>query len=144
MRHFNTTSGSQYFRSLLGPFFALNMAAAQTDNTTISFATGLGATVRVYKALRPMAVTGISIYLNTVNAAPAGSITISIFKNGVDTGATYDITLTPSGAADQGTTKRYSPALQVAEGDTIDFRFSTTADWNSTTGDIVGFVEVEM
>lgn len=128
----------------LGPIMAINLAANQTDSTSTSYTTGLGAALRVWKAQRACSVTGISYYLNTVNGTPAGTVTVSVFKNGSDAGSDYDLALTPSGASDQGpASKTYSTALTLADEDTIDLRWTTTADWNSTTGDIVIFLEME-
>ena len=128
-------------RFIVGPWMAPNMAASQTNSTTMG--PSQNSTMRTFRAHRAMKVLSATAWLNTVNATPAGSVTLTVFKNNADPGVAYDLTLTPSGASDQGAYTTFATAMDLAAGDYVDVRWTTTADWNSTNGDVIVWLEVE-
>ena len=128
-------------RTELGQWLVTNVAANLTNNGNIAF--DQGQNQRFWMARRAGRATGISLFLNSLNGSPVGTVTLTVFKNASDPGATYDLACTPSTSADQGAHTIFATPLSFVAGDYLELRITTTADWNSTSADLSASVEIE-
>jgi hypothetical protein len=133
----------------IGPFSASNIAAAATDSAAVlCFAYAAGSTHRSYMPVRAIAITGMSFNIDTL-ASNTGTMTVSIFVDGVDAGTAYDLVFDPGASSNSSQAKIYATPLVIpaptldAQSTTsrIDLRVTTTADWSATTSDVVVFLE---
>ncbi len=121
---------------VVGPASFPNLAANQNNSSAPSFG---NAAVRHFIAMRPCAVLAMSAAF--ANGSTTGTVTMTVFKNDADPGTEYDLAIVNS-AADVYATKRFGTPLALVVGDRISVRYSSTADWNGTAGDINVWLEL--
>jgi hypothetical protein len=90
-------------------------------------------------ALRAGSVTGIAVHSNT--ARTAGTLTLKVFKNGVQLG-TLSAVLDGTNTSFKATTQAKNLDAYVA-GDILDLRMTTDANWAPILGGIRGMLEIQ-
>lgn len=130
--------------AILGSWHHINLAASVSDQIMqlSASATAFGH----WPLDRPGRITRVAATFSGMNATPAGTVTFTVYLNGDDPGATYDLTFDPTGAPTTWATTGTLPlgGIVVADGDYITLRVSTDASWNSTGADVSGFLTFEM
>lgn len=127
-------------RFKVGDWTVANLAANQTDATTLTFDSRV--ICKEYRSVVPVWVNATIFGVNSLAATPAGTLTVSIFVDGVDAGSAYDLVMSGVPTGTQRHAKTHSTPLAVAAGSDIDLRWSTSADWNSTSADISAWLEM--
>jgi len=115
-----------------------DVAASQTDVALTRAGTG-AAFPTVWVAPRPGHILGVSVKANAARAA--GTLTVTVFKNGSTTGLTavLDAVNTTSKSTYQG-----AGLDTFVVGDELDIRITTDGGWLPTTADVRATIEVEL
>jgi hypothetical protein len=111
---------------------------ANLVNQTLTRNTGAGYAPNAWIARTNGFLIGLGIKLSEPRTA--GTLTLKVFKNGVDTGAFVTIDATnPTFVS----TRLLDYTYAFAAGDELDLRISTDAGWLPVTADVRGFLDVE-
>jgi hypothetical protein len=124
-------------KSYIGSWCAANIANSQTNADLFELTKDTSATIRAFRVARDNTITGITLGIAGVNSGNDGTLTVSVFVNGIDSGTSYDLsfTLVDSVAGEFHFSAEYGTPLAVVAGDLISLRCTTTG-WNTTTADV--------
>ena len=120
-------------RYVIGRWSAANVAANLTDSVLSTFDTR--SIARKHQVFVPTLIHATWMDINTV-ASTTGTLTVSIFVDGADAGAAFDMVMSGYSTGDQIVAKSHSPPLVVAAGSYVDIRITTSAAWANTSADV--------